>query len=80
MLDYVRFEPVNRYTATLVDSQQDDIQQGPLKDYINSQAMKVTTPSGHILCKVPCLGHGWSSLYQKLSLSIGSSDEGTEFS
>ena len=41
MLEYVRFEPVNRYSVTPIDVSQDDLQEGPLKDYINKQAMKV---------------------------------------
>ena len=41
MLEYVHFEPVKRYTAAAVMFDQEDVAQGPLKDYINGQAMKV---------------------------------------
>ena len=41
MLEYIHFEPVKRYTAVPVMFEQQDVAHGPLKDYINGQAMKV---------------------------------------
>lgn len=44
VLEYVRFDPVKRFTVTPIEVRQDDLQEGPLKDYVNEQAMKARKP------------------------------------
>eukprot|EP00210_Caulerpa_lentillifera_P006038 g5770.t1 len=45
ILDYVRFDPLHHFLCTPVLVEQEIVQEGPLKDYINHMAMKVmSTP------------------------------------
>jgi len=52
VLDYVKFDPFKRYVATPIAVHQDDVQTGPLKDYINDLSIKAISLSPYLGCSL----------------------------